>query len=519
MRTPTRRGIVVVAVLVALAGLLFSTGIAAGRPLVEGAGLQVEMAATVDGGVATYSITLHNPTNQDIGDIFISGLVPAGSTFVEVSATPTKSWFRGMESAGSAGNVAVWLSERVPAGSAQGPFAFQVRLATGDKGDSHAWVHWKSPADGVTMSSSVTPTPAALVVWQPAQAVAASGAYAGSERCRSCHSGVYGSWKNTLHANMIRPAAKGDLSNAKADLTVAGAPQADQYDWAFVIGGWYKEERYAYKDAKGQIVTGEFEYNRPKKQFSLRKDASGNLEALDWINSCGSCHATGLDPEKRQWSEYNIGCEACHGPGGDHAKNPTSVRMFVDKSSENCGKCHIRGKDKSGRFGYPVDYEYGKPDTMLAKFNPIPMTDSASVFPDEKNSNRHRQQYLDWSKSDHATWNVGCVTCHDPHKGSLVERKVDLRAPGNELCGKCHERQVSDPVAHLGHRAQVASCASCHLPKLIGSGSVSTHTFEAIAPAKTLQYGEKMANSCTYSCHKAQGAEWADQAYKRLFMQ
>ena len=47
-------------------------------------------------------------------------------------------------------------------------------------------------------------------------------AYAGSERCKSCHKAQYDSWKNTIHAWMIRPIAKGDFKNVKANLTVEG---------------------------------------------------------------------------------------------------------------------------------------------------------------------------------------------------------------------------------------------------------------------------------------------------------
>lgn len=363
---------------------------------------------------------------------------------------------------------------------------------------------------GLSLEGAASPAP---------QAAVDPGAYVGSQTCQGCHAETYDSWQNTLHAHMVRPIAKGDLSNAKGDLTQAGAPKPDQYDWVFAIGGWYKEERYAYRDAKGQIVTGEFEYNKPKNSYTLRKDSKGNLEALDWINECGACHATGMDTQKRQWSELNIGCEACHGPGGNHAANPTAVRMSVDKSSENCGKCHIRGRDKTGLTGYPMDFEYGKPSTLMAKFNPIPMSDKGSVFPDQTNSNRHRQQYLDWSKSAHAQWDVNCVTCHDPHKGSLTQRKADLRAQGDELCAKCHRDKTSNPVAHSMHSAQMASCAGCHLPKVIASGSVSTHTFEAMAPIKTLHFGETQANSCTYSCHKSQGVDWAHWNYVKIFGQ
>ncbi|MBI2909341.1 MAG: hypothetical protein HYX92_16980 [Chloroflexi bacterium] len=359
-------------------------------------------------------------------------------------------------------------------------------------------------------------SPAAKQAEKQAPAQVAAPKFVGSETCRACHAKQYDSWRNTIHTSMVRPIAKGDLKNAKADLTLPGAPKADQYDWVYAIGGWYKEERYAYRNAKGDVVTGEFEYNKPRKQFVLRKDKEGNPEALDWINSCGGCHSTGLNVETRKFNELNIGCEACHGPGSEHAKDSSKTKIVVDKSSEACGQCHIRGSDTSGKYGFPVTYQLGKPDTLLKDFKPIPMTDAASVFPDQKNSNRHRQQFLDWGRSGHAKANVTCVACHDPHQGALNERKADLRAKGNDLCAKCHEKQSRDQAAHAGHALDKATCASCHLPKLIGSGSVSTHTFEAIAPAKTLQYGEKMANSCN-TCHKDKNAEWADQQYKRIF--
>lgn len=469
--------------------------------------LRVEMSAFQEGGTTRYNITLVNSGSQQVGDIFVAGTVPKGAAFGQATGTPSGSWFRGLEGAATELQAAVWLSDGVQPKGRQGPFSYTVTV-TGAAGPAKAWVRWKSPSEGTALSAGTAPMGPATF--------APVGAFAGSQTCGTCHATVYASWKNTLHANMIRPLKKGDLSNSRAELTLENAPGPDQFDWVWAIGGWYKEERYAYRDAQGEIMTSYHEYNAPKKQFSIRKDKEGALEALDWINECGACHATGMDPQARQWSELNIACEACHGPGREHARAPASVRMSVDKSSENCGKCHIRGRDKSGQVNYPVGFEYGKPTTLMANFKPIPMTDTASVFPDQKNSNRHRQQYLDWSKSGHAEWEVGCVTCHDPHKGSLTERKADLRAPGDQLCGTCHSKQVSAPAIHSGHKAEAASCSACHLPKLIGSGSVSTHTFEAIAPAKTLALGSTMANSCT-SCHKNQGVEWADQQYRRLF--
>ena len=347
--------------------------------------------------------------------------------------------------------------------------------------------------------------------------------YVGSQACQACHQAQYKAWQNSLHTQMVRPIAKGDFKNVKADLTAPGAPKPDQYDWAYVIGGWYKEERYAFRDDKGNVISGEFEYNKPLNHFTLRKDRAGNPERLDWFNACGGCHATGVDYKARRFNELNIGCEACHGPGALHVKDPRGSKAIVDKTSENCGQCHIRGQDTSKTFGYPIDYEFNKPQTLLAKFTPIPVTDAGSVYPDQKNSNRHRQQYLDWQKGKHAAAGVTCTTCHDPHVGALTYRTGMLRAPEKALCGQCHEAIVADPVKHSGHRYEQASCSSCHLLKTIGSGSVTTHTFEAVPPAKTIQYGMddrgrvKMPNSCAAYCHKGTDVAAMDARYKTLF--
>jgi len=353
-------------------------------------------------------------------------------------------------------------------------------------------------------------------------------AYAGSEKCKSCHKAQYDSWKNTIHAWMVRPIAKGDLKNAKADLSVPNAPKPDQYNWAYVIGGWYKEERYTFWDDKGNIIDGEFEYNKPRNSFSLRKTGDGALSRLDWFNECGYCHATGANYKERTFVEFNIGCEACHGPGADHAKSPKKVKAVIDKHTENCGRCHIRARMKGDlkKFNYPVHYELNKPDTLMKDLDPEPYTAPGSFWPDQKNANRHRQQYLEWIKSRHyGVPDLTCVTCHDPHKGSLNYRYGQLKADERKLCAKCHEEIVANPVKHSGHRADVASCSSCHNPKSIAYGSLGNHTWEAIPPAKTIQYGAddkgkpKMPNSCNLYCHTKETAAIMDEKYKTIFKQ
>jgi len=351
--------------------------------------------------------------------------------------------------------------------------------------------------------------------------------FAGSEACKTCHAKQYGDWKNTIHAWMVRPIAKGDFKNVKADLSAENAPKPDQYDWAYVIGGWYKEERYTFWDEKGNIIDGEFEYNKPKNHFSIRKMKDGALSRLDWFDECGNCHATGANYKERTFVEFNIGCEACHGPTADHAKNPKKAKAVIDTHTENCGRCHIRARMKGDlkKFNYPVYYELNKPETLMKDLDPEPYTAAGSFWPDQKNANRHRQQYLEWIKGPHSeVKGLTCLTCHDPHKGSLSYRTGQLRGDERTFCGKCHEAIVANPKKHSGHRYDVASCAACHLPYTIAAGSVPNHTFEAIPPSKTLQFGAdektgkpKMPNSCGLYCHTKESAVDLDAKYKMIF--
>jgi predicted CXXCH cytochrome family protein len=177
------------------------------------------------------------------------------------------------------------------------------------------------------------------------------------------------------------------------------------------------------------------------------------------------------------------------------------------------------------KFNYPVHYVLNKPETMMKDLDPEPYTAPGSFWPDQKNANRHRQQHLDWIKGPHSeVKGLTCLTCHDPHKGSLSYRTGQLRGEVRSLCGKCHEKITADPKKHSGHRNEVASCTACHLPKTIAKGSVSNHTFEAIPPSKSLQYGvdektgkPKMPNSCGIYCHTTDTAAALDEKYKKIF--
>lgn len=115
--------------------------------------LSVSFAASVDGQVVTYSITLRNDGDVEVRDLYIAGKVPEGASFQAVVATPPGAWFRGFEAAGTPLQSAVWLAERVPAKGALGPFRYQVVAGAAGLA-AHAWVSWDRPQRGEAMSET-----------------------------------------------------------------------------------------------------------------------------------------------------------------------------------------------------------------------------------------------------------------------------------------------------------------------------------------------------------------------------
>ena len=265
-------------------------------------------------------------------------------------------------------------------------------------------------------------------------------------------------------------------------------------------------------------------------------DASGrhNPQSMppkdrSYDKQCAGCHATGYRAAQQpdgDWvathKEHNIGCESCHGRGSDHLLRGGGRAAIVnpaedlpaERALEVCGACHSRGRSMpSGTFGYPYSETDGtgfEPGEVLAEH----LSDQGVDWPDGT-SRQHYQQYLDHLQSGH--WNnplfqVQCFDCHMAH-GSDIKHDLVSNPDDNRLCITCHAvlglgtpEQISahthhayDPQGELG----LSRCTKCHMPKVVTSAvpyDLSAHTFETIAPSKTVEIG--MPNSCAVSCHR-----------------
>lgn len=267
------------------------------------------------------------------------------------------------------------------------------------------------------------------VLFLPSEKVSAEAqakGYAGPEACAECHPDKYNDYRASGHPKKLRPAAE-----ARA----WGTPLPEGYEWSdisYVVGGAGWKARFV--DKEGYIITK----TGPKKDKPGKNQY--NISTGRWVDyhpgekkpyTCGACHTTGYEKSGHQdglpglvgtWAFPGITCEACHGPGAAHAKEPSKGNIRVDGSSRACGACHIRGAEEK--------------------------------IPASKGFIRHHEQYNEHQASPHAG-RVACATCHDPHKRS----EVSVR----KQCADCHPKQAKDFAGSAMERSGVA-CADCHMP-------------------------------------------------------
>lgn len=285
----------------------------------------------------------------------------------------------------------------------------------------------------------------------------ASQGYVGSEECGQCHEDEYAKFVLSGHPYKLTKVENGEAPTFPYDTITGGLRNPPEgYSWddiSYVIGGYAWKARFI--DDKGFIITGDensvTQYNY--KNSFVEKPAewvpyhAGEEKPYD----CGTCHTTGYRPEGHQddlegivgtWAFPGIQCEACHGPGSRHADDPYGVLMRVERSSQLCGECHVRG-------------------------NPAQI-DANGGF------EKHHEQYEDLYNSKHFA--ISCVTCHDPHASALyADDTVNPNQGIVQVCESCHWQNTQQGVEkHLG-----VDCVECHMAPMAKSAQGNPDLFRA----------------------------------------
>jgi tetratricopeptide (TPR) repeat protein len=405
-----------------------------------------------------------------------------------------------------------------------------------------------------------------------------SQSYLGVEACAECHEQQYTLWQGSDH----------DLSMQEAnENTVLGDFNDTEFTYFDVTSKFYE------KDGKYYVLTDgpdgklqEYEIKHtfgiyPLQQY-LIEFPDGRLQALgiawdtraeseggrkwfhlypgeeityedplhwtglnqNWNYMCAECHSTNLEKNynhelgtyETTWSEINVSCESCHGPGSDHVDwaekedkdynsekgllvtlderkgvnwtiNPETGNAQRSKSKDTdteievCARCHSR------RSIIWEDYEHGKSlmDTHLPT-----LIEEGYYYPDGQIL---EEVYVHGSFLQSKMYGKGvtCTDCHNPHS-------LKLKKEGNELCNTCHLSSKYDSIAHHNHKldSEGAECIGCHMPdkNYMVIDPRHDHSIRIPRPDQSIKFGTP--NACN-NCHNEKDAKWASDVVKEWY--
>jgi predicted CXXCH cytochrome family protein len=245
--------------------------------------------------------------------------------------------------------------------------------------------------------------------------------------------------------------------------------------------------------------------------------------------TCDGCHSVDYNVETKQVTEWNVGCEKCHGPGSVHTAHPTRENIvnpetldFV-RANDVCMQCHSQGRPLTNLInGHYYDWPVGFVAGMrLADFWQLetlkPGTTDFLQYAD-LTAHKNRMQGNDFVQSTMYHREIRCFDCHQVHSNRF---ESNLLEPGNMLCLRCHTKNnpagLRGTVSEHTHHAQNSAgskCVACHMPAIeqtIKGNYVAAHTFRFITPTETDQSG--IPNPCT-SCHADKTTAWATKALR-----
>jgi DmsE family decaheme c-type cytochrome len=169
-------------------------------------------------------------------------------------------------------------------------------------------------------------------------------------------------------------------------------------------------------------------------------------------------------------------CEACHGPGSNHVKDPANPANHgalvgftrewgtpVAQQNSMCLACHQGGQHMfwAGSPHATNNLACSDCHNPMAKFSASGLLKKPSI--NETCYTCHQQQRAEFAKRSHMPLPEGkvtCVDCHNPH-GS-TSRALLKGDSVNETCYNCHTEKRGPFLWE--HAPVQESCLNCHNP-------------------------------------------------------
>jgi predicted CXXCH cytochrome family protein len=362
--------------------------------------------------------------------------------------------------------------------------------------------------------------------------------YVGSLTCKQCHAAQYERWSHTRMANVVTDPKQHpevvlpDFSKPDPARTFTLA------DVALVYGTKWKQ-RYFTKRGDDYFPLGA-QWDVSHRQWRPYLVANNT----DWwvphygpTNAdrptgplCDGCHSVNYNIQTKAVTEWNVGCERCHGPGSEHVKRPAATtivnpaKLDSVRANDTCIQCHSQGQPLKNPiagqyYDWPVGFHQGGQLQDYWRLEEHKLGDTSFTHFADGTAHKNRMQGNDFVQSQMYKRGVTCFGCHDVHG---TANNADLIKPVGQLCLTCHGPSSPNgpkgPTleSHTHHTPGTpgAECVSCHMPKIeqtIADVNVRSHTFKFITPTMTEQL--KIPNACT-GCHTDRSNEWATEALK-----
>jgi predicted CXXCH cytochrome family protein len=410
-------------------------------------------------------------------------------------------------------------------------------------------------------------------VYQTGKVEERTATFAGSLKCKECHQKEYDKWLNSNHDHAMDVANEktvlGDFNNAAFEAhgvssrfykkdgrffvrTQGPEGKMGDFEVSYTFG-WFPLQQYLVPFPGGRLQCLPIAWDvREKKWYHLYpKEPLDPKDWLYWTNAaqnwngmCAECHSTNLkknydvktDTYKTTWSDIDVGCEACHGPGSHHvqwAEMPDMARPKVEnvdlvvktsglgsrKAVELCAPCHSRRASLG-------DYTHAEAE-LLDSVLPSLLTQEL-YFPDGQILDEV-YAYGSFTQSKMYHREVRCSDCHDVHGLKLVKE-------GNALCLQCHRAAEYDSKEHHFHKKKGekgdpikspdgkvlfevgtgAECVQCHMPgrTYMGIHYRLDHSLRIPRPDLSIKIGTP--NACN-RCHVDKNSQWSVDAITKWY--
>jgi predicted CXXCH cytochrome family protein len=244
---------------------------------------------------------------------------------------------------------------------------------------------------------------------------------------------------------------------------------------------------------------------------------------------CDGCHSVNYNIATKTVTEWNVGCERCHGPGSDHVRQPSAsnivnpARLDYVRANDTCIQCHSQGQPLTNPmigqyYDWPVGFHQGGQLRDYWKLEEHTLGETNFFHYADGTAHKNRMQGNDFVQSVMYRRGITCFSCHDSHG---TTNDALLVRPVRTLCLTCHgtgspngPHNASTIEEHTHHRAGSpgSECVACHMPKIeqeMTTVNVRSHTFNVVMPAMTDAY--KIPNSCN-TCHTDKTTAWAQSA-------